>query len=697
MKRVIARSAALIALVVATAMVAPLSAHALVVRMELPELSRSADAVVVAKVTGSAVRDGARRGARRPVPTTETRLQVTRVLAGERSQAVGIVQPGGVLDGVRLTVSDLPTFSPGETCVLFLSRHDGVVGAFQGKLAVEKGRVPDLGITVTELERRVRAYRSGVDPDSAFEAPVASVEGHALVTGAEGAGEVAVSAGAVSQSVTALSSPMVATITPSGQIAGIGRTVQIDGSGFGATQGTGKVQFVYGLWVDAGYSDAAGLAPVLSWSDTRIVVQVPRYASEGSVKVTTGGGLTAYKTYDVGFSTGGYKMPGPVSYRVNENYPGVTGEGAEIVKAFDTWNAAGSFFRVSRAGESTRTESVGVGNNLNEIWFALTSELPDALALNYLWSYPGGDYIESDIILNMAYNWAASATGSAYDIQSVVLHEVGHTVGLDDQYPNYDRVMGAAVPGENKRVLTSHEKAGAVFLHGDETPDVPQPPDEDPEPPADPSDPETPSEPSDPMTSAPSPSALLGDSAARLTPSYGGRALIAVRLRGADGAGLANRSVRLENSAGQQVGQLLHVNGSAGLYIVTAPIVRSRTVFTVRFFGDSANAASTMAVAVKPQAYLTRKVPTGARHLTRFSVTGTIKPAHTGAAVRVEVQKRNSSRVYRANRASKTVKTSSTAVRTSLRLSRGWYRVRLVHSDTGHARKATSWAYVRVR
>lgn len=687
MKRVIARSAALIALMAATVMVAPLSAYALVVRMELPELSRAADAVVVAKVTGSAVRDGARRGARRPLPTTETRLQVTRVLAGERSQAVGIVQPGGVLGGVRLTVSDLPTFSPSETCVLFLSEQDGVVGAFQGKLAVEQGRVAGLGITVTELERRVRAYRSGVDPDVALEAPVASVEGLAVVSGSEGTIGSAGSLDAAAQPVTALSSPVVATITPADQVAGIGRTVQIDGSGFGATQG--QVHFVYGLSVNPGYYDAA---PVVSWSDTRIVVQVPRYASAGSVRVTTAGGLTEYRAYDVGFSTAGYKMPGQVSYLVNENHPGVTGEGAEIVKAFDTWNAAGSVFRVSRAGESTRTESVGVGNNRNEIWFAPTSDLPGSLALNYLWSYPGQDYLESDIILNTAFNWATSATGSAFDIQSVVLHEVGHTVGLDDQYPNYDRVMGAAVGGVNRRTLTASERAGAAYLHGAETPDVPQPTEEDTETPTEP--PETPS---DPVTSTPSPSALLGDAAARLTPSYGGRALIAVRLRGADGTGLVNRAVYLEGPTGARVGQLLQGTGSTGLYFITAPLVRSRTVFTVRFPGDAANSTSSMAVAVKPQAYLTRKMPTTARNRIRFSVTGTIKPAHTGAAVKVEVQKRTSSGAYRASSASKIIKTSSTAVRTSLRLTRGRYRVRLVHSDAGHTRKATAWAYVRVR
>ena len=193
MKCFIVRAVALAELVAATVMVVPQPAHALVLRMGLPELSRAADAVVVAKVAGSAVRDGEKGKGRRPLPTTATRLQVTRALAGERSQAVEIVQHGGVLDGVKLTVPDLPTFSPGETVVLFLSAQDGVVGGFQGKLAVEKGRVVEFDITVSELERRVRDYRNGVDPIAAFDPPVASVDGLGLVSGATGPASVACS------------------------------------------------------------------------------------------------------------------------------------------------------------------------------------------------------------------------------------------------------------------------------------------------------------------------------------------------------------------------------------------------------------------------------------------------------------------------------------------------------------------------
>lgn len=59
-----------------------------------------------------------------------------------------------------------------------------------------------------------------------------------------------------------------------------GETVQLVGSGFGATQGTGRVSFL-----------GAEASTVQSWSDTSIRVAVPVGAQTGSVSVQTGSGL----------------------------------------------------------------------------------------------------------------------------------------------------------------------------------------------------------------------------------------------------------------------------------------------------------------------------------------------------------------------------------------------------------------------
>ena len=64
---------------------------------------------------------------------------------------------------------------------------------------------------------------------------------------------------------------------------------------------------------------------------------------------------------------------------------------------------------------------------------------PGALAYARTWyqtSKVGGYYsaLESDINLNTAYSWSTTGSGSKIDVQSVVLHEMGHTIGLGDLY-----------------------------------------------------------------------------------------------------------------------------------------------------------------------------------------------------------------------------------------------------------------------
>ena len=262
--------------------------------------------------------------------------------------------------------------------------------------------------------------------------------------------------------------PTVTSMPPQGLNAGIGSTVTITGTNFGATQGTGKVGFLHGAHMDGTKVDA----PIVSWSDTQIVCQVPRYAQSGAVTVTNASGqTTSGYTYQVGFSTGGlhaYSLP--VSYRINENGADLVGEGAAIQAAFPSWGAAGSSFTLTYGGAcATTVNPPSARNNYNDIYFA-SSGFTDSgiLAWNMYWY--GGSYgshiVESDIVFNDAHTWADGAVSGKFDVQSVALHELGHTVGLDDQYLNTSKVMGAASSGATKRALTQTEIDGAIYLYG---------------------------------------------------------------------------------------------------------------------------------------------------------------------------------------------------------------------------------------
>src|SRR5262245_30674711 len=78
--------------------------------------------------------------------------------------------------------------------------------------------------------------------------------------------------------------PQVAAVSPAG--GPVGSQVQINGSGFGATQGTSAVAFGYNI---PGTGLAYTNATVVSWSDTQIVAVVPSTTNVGPVKVTVGG------------------------------------------------------------------------------------------------------------------------------------------------------------------------------------------------------------------------------------------------------------------------------------------------------------------------------------------------------------------------------------------------------------------------
>lgn len=445
-------------LALATALT-PSLASASVVRMGVEELSRSADAVVVASVSRTLPRSASTAAEKargeRPRIVTDVELRVSRVLAGERPDAVELSQPGGTLGDLTLEVPEYPGFYAGERCVLFLDAENRVIGGFQGKLDIEQGRVEGLDITVTELARRVAAYRAGVSmTGSALVLPEPSEAASAI----EPAGVAQAEAGTVLGAAATIGS-----ITPSKQIAGLGLSVTIAGSGFGAT--LGKVEFSDGLTLPAGWREAS----VVSWSDTRIEVTVPENVVSGPVRVTSAGGAVTRLDYDVSFSTDGRRFATwPAEYTINENTSDMTGEAAEIIKAMDTWNACGSTFRLGYQGASAATAYPPRGDRRNEIYFAPVAE--GMLAVNYYYWYTDKMIIESDIVFNDNYKWGPTSALSplTFDLQTVALHELGHTVGLDDQYDDTWRVMGAAVQGQNKRVLTADEIAGAIFLYGAE-------------------------------------------------------------------------------------------------------------------------------------------------------------------------------------------------------------------------------------
>jgi len=87
--------------------------------------------------------------------------------------------------------------------------------------------------------------------------------------------------------------------------------------------------------------------------------------------------------------------------------------------------------------------------------------------------YPAYD---SDTLYNTNYQWATDGNGQDIDVQSVALHELGHTIGLDDLYNNpqfssdTDEIMNFYIGPRHS--LGPGDEAGAQALYGAAFPPV---------------------------------------------------------------------------------------------------------------------------------------------------------------------------------------------------------------------------------
>ncbi|MCK4963974.1 MAG: IPT/TIG domain-containing protein, partial [Dehalococcoidia bacterium] len=220
--------------------------------------------------------------------------------------------------------------------------------------------------------------------------------------------------------------------------------VTVNGSNFGATQGTSYVRF----WrVGSTYINGC----VTSWSDTQIKVRVPGGASSGNILVHTDtGGDSNTKYFTVTYSYGGGKWPGPSPmkdtnwtdqqyYYVNPNTTDTAGELAAMQASANSWNYVGDANFNFRYGGTTATAAVDFYDYKNVIFWNPNDT--GSVATNHSWWYIAdkNTLIQFDIEFNdYSYTWATDGSTGKMDVQSVATHELGHSLTLLDLYGTAD-------------------------------------------------------------------------------------------------------------------------------------------------------------------------------------------------------------------------------------------------------------------
>jgi hypothetical protein len=173
------------------------------------------------------------------------------------------------------------------------------------------------------------------------------------------------------------------------------------------------------------------------------------------------GGGTQYYSY-----SGYHRSPATCNYYINSSLP------ADWVSAIQSgdaaWDAAGSAFRYNYGGTTTRTGPTADGYNI--IW-RKDLGAGGTIAANYYWYNRTTKIVsENDIIFNSRLAWSTTGSPSAFDVQNIITHELGHCLVLDDIYKTYQKEMtmyGYASAGETKkRTLEFGDKDGIKYVYG---------------------------------------------------------------------------------------------------------------------------------------------------------------------------------------------------------------------------------------
>ncbi len=435
--------------------------------LTIEQLAQRASTVVVAEVVEAPYRVVlvGPVGSSSAMPQTYFDLQVIDVLKGSAHADITVPVLGGEIGDYRVEVDGMPVFTPGETCLLFLDAQGRVIGGMQGKLDVTGGMVKALSQSLTSVRasigRALSATGAGMPPIPS------SATVYDIVPSVE-------SSTALAGGVGALAVPAITGINPGSAPAGTGDRVTITGTGFGTAKGS--VRFFYKL------GQPTISAPIVSWGDTSIVVEVPvgevygypASASSGPVIVTNSSGqASAGYNFEVTFGYGSLYWNTPVvNFRVNPNTGDTTQERAMIDAAAATWSGAADFLLVDSGTCSTTTWN---GEDERNDLFWSSTLLPSGVIATSWASSWDQLLLEVDICFNDNLYWG-DGTGGTMDVQSIALHEMGHWLKLRDLYGSSDtgKVMyGMRAVGTQSRELSSSDREGIIWIYGASGPSAP--------------------------------------------------------------------------------------------------------------------------------------------------------------------------------------------------------------------------------
>lgn len=172
----------------------------------------------------------------------------------------------------------------------------------------------------------------------------------------------------------------------------------------------------------------------------------------------------------------GWHLPSSWTYQLNPSSVPATVGGTNLptiaANGFADWtNAVSNRVTITRGTDTTISRQSY--DNRNIIAWGRTSG--SALGVTYVrYNTLTGQVVDVDTIMNKKFSWkwsnsAVCAEPTVYDAENILTHELGHWLGLDDEYDTayqHATMYGYGAKGEvKKNTLTLGDIAGALAIY----------------------------------------------------------------------------------------------------------------------------------------------------------------------------------------------------------------------------------------
>lgn len=270
--------------------------------------------------------------------------------------------------------------------------------------------------------------------------------------------------------------------TPTSINAGTGSILAINGTDFGAARGSVRFRNADNGGID--YITVSGATSIPFWSNTDILVIVPKNACSGTIQVVTtlNEVATSSTSLNVPYAVQSasetlpvflvnLKGSGGYTFRFSQTFLNNKGALNSFLRALETWRCA-TFVNFGYTLSPVQ-DSCPAFNNVNTITFSNQNcDLSAGIIAQTRFAYTncgsGAFFYEMDIIFKNGLNWNYDLNRSCtacFDFQSVALHEIGHCHSLGHSCGT-DDVMYYSIPNDTERRFLNYDSdlAGGNFV-----------------------------------------------------------------------------------------------------------------------------------------------------------------------------------------------------------------------------------------